>query len=159
MATKRQLEQRLTQLQSERNSLVYGPSDNRATYSPKGLDVYTKSPKDDRINQIDSEIESIRRKISLHQYTDEPSYGAGSNTRNQEYTYMENGVIKSTHQKSLAARYKARDRFYKMSKTKQAMAKLTGKYKKFERAWYKSVVTKEEDEKLARELDAMFKRR
>ena len=77
-----------------------------------------------------------------------------------KYTYTAGGEEHKTNNPALAARYDAQHRFFGMSKTKQAMAKMTGQWKKFDKLWNKSTddLSLEEQEEVAKELNSMFRK-
>ncbi len=77
------------------------------------------------------------------------------------YGYVIADQVRTTHDKAFAARYNAQNRFYGMNKFQQAIAKLTGQYRKFSKLWDKSVspdLSKEEKEQAANDLNKMFRR-
>ncbi len=77
------------------------------------------------------------------------------------YGYVVADQVSTTRDKALAARYNAQNRFFGMNKFQQAIAKLTGQYRKFSKLWDKSVspdLSKEEKEQAANELNRMFRR-
>ena len=80
---------------------------------------------------------------------------------NAKYSYTAGTEQKKTNNHALAARYDAQHRFFGMSKTKQALAKMTGQWKKFNKLWNKATdidLSPEEQEEIAGKLDSMFKR-
>lgn len=76
-----------------------------------------------------------------------------------KYSYEAGGKVYKTNDRALAARYDAQHRFFGMSKTKQAIAKITGQYRKFSKLWNMTGnLSAEQQEIVADKLDSMFRR-
>lgn len=76
-----------------------------------------------------------------------------------KYRYTAGGKEMETKNPAVAAKYAAQHRFHGMGKLKQAMSKMNGQYKKFNKLWHKADLTfkEEQQEKVADELNKLFR--
>ncbi len=75
------------------------------------------------------------------------------------YHYVAGGKREKTTNRAIAARYNAQNRFFGMNRVQQTMAKMSGKWREFEKLWNKvALSSSEEQEEIADKLDLMFRR-
>jgi len=131
--------------------------------------VYNKKMVESRIERIEREINTLKNEIKKSSAEKDWEVKRTIEERNPqkiERPSLQNNIdIQTTNtanlnsNKAIDARKDAQQRFFAMSKTKQAMAKLTGKYGKFKKLWNKASdpLSRQEQEQVAAELDSMFK--
>lgn len=173
------LEQNIKRMKEERARLKeQNGKEYLASQIEKGGDIYDRYETHENTTQIRELDERIKEaEAELKKLVDEQIltnsqtlYEEGQREREQaiqdynataKYTYTAGGEEHKTNNPALAARYDAQHRFFGMSKTKQAMAKMTGQWKKFDKLWNKSTddLSLEEQEEIAKELNSMFRKK
>ncbi len=95
----------------------------------------------------------------VNEVTEEKTEGKTEVAEDGLYHYRAGDHESKTVNRAVAARYNAQHRFFGMSKLQQTMARMSGKWNRFNELWNRALrATGEEQEQIADELDSMFRR-
>ncbi len=118
-------------------------------------EVYTN---EDEARKLRLQIRELTNQIENYAERAREEREAIIESQTPKYKFTAAGKEDVTKNPAIAARYNAQQRLFGMSKVKQTLMRISGQKRKFERLWTKAgTIDKEQQEKIANELNKMFR--